>query len=37
MMDDRWVVACCDALNFDYESLMQARLALPGGEQVNWT
>ncbi len=37
MMDDRWVVACCDALNFDYESLMHARLALPGGEQVNWT
>lgn len=37
MMDDAWVVQCCDAIDLQYESLMQARLALPGGEQVNWT
>ncbi|MGD9294719.1 MAG: DUF3572 domain-containing protein [Roseobacter sp.] len=37
MMDDRWVVDCCDTLKLDYQSLMKARLALPGGEQVNWT
>lgn len=37
MMDDAWVVACCDALALPYETLQQARAALPGGEQVNWT
>ncbi|WP_300029071.1 DUF3572 domain-containing protein [uncultured Roseobacter sp.] len=37
MMDDAWVIAACDALTLRYDSLMQARMALPGGEQVNWT
>ncbi|WP_375230801.1 DUF3572 domain-containing protein [Roseobacter sp. S98] len=37
MMDDAWVVAACDASCLAYDSLMQARMALPGGEQVNWT
>jgi hypothetical protein len=37
MMDDAWVVQCCDAIGVNYNSLMQARQALPGGEQVNWT
>lgn len=37
MMDDAWVVQCCDALGEPYESLFSARQALPGGEQVNWT
>ena len=37
MMDDAWVVAACDASALAYDSLMQARMALPGGEQVNWT
>ena len=37
MMDDAWVIAFCDALAVPYERLMQARAALPGGEQVNWT
>lgn len=37
MMDDAWVVAACDASGLAYDSLMQARMALPGGEQVNWT
>lgn len=37
MMDDAWVVAFCDAGNMPYETLMQARQALPGGDQVHWT
>lgn len=37
MMDDAWVMACCDTLSRPYESLMHARMALPGGAQVNWT
>ncbi|WP_298836537.1 DUF3572 domain-containing protein [uncultured Roseobacter sp.] len=37
MMDDAWVVEACDAAGLAYTSLMQARMALPGGEQVNWT
>lgn len=37
MMDDAWVVAFCDAQSLPYDSLMRARAALPGGEQVHWT
>lgn len=37
MMDDAWVVKACDALGVAYEAPMQARQALPGGAQVNWT
>jgi hypothetical protein len=37
LMDDAWIVAACDSLGLDYASLSQARQALPGGEQVNWT
>ncbi|WP_323785129.1 DUF3572 domain-containing protein [Thalassovita sp.] len=37
LMDDAWIVACCAALNLPYEQLRQARAALPGGQQVNWT
>lgn len=37
MMDDAWVVAACDAKGLQYDSLMTARQALPGGAQVNWT
>ncbi len=37
MMDDAWVVRACDALGLAYEAPMQARQALPGGAQVNWT
>lgn len=36
-MDDAWVVAFCDSAGLDYMAPMQARQALPGGEQVNWT
>ncbi|WP_300061788.1 DUF3572 domain-containing protein [uncultured Roseobacter sp.] len=37
MMDDAWVVRACDALGVAYDAPMQARQALPGGAQVNWT
>ncbi|MGI3168020.1 DUF3572 domain-containing protein [Pseudooceanicola sp. C21-150M6] len=37
LMDDAWVIACCDARSLSYTSLMQARAALPGGAQVHWT
>lgn len=37
MMDDAWVVRCCDHLKISYDSLMKARQCLPGGTQVNWT
>jgi hypothetical protein len=37
MQDDAWVIAACDARGVSYGSLAQAREALPGGEQVNWT
>jgi len=37
MMDDAWVIRFCDETNVPYDRVMQARAALPGGEQVNWT
>ncbi len=37
MMDDAWVVAFCDAAGISYSLPMQARAALPGGDQVHWT
>lgn len=37
LMDDAWVVACCDSLGKPYDCLYTARQFLPGGEQVNWT
>lgn len=37
MLDDVWVVDCCTVLGIANETLMAARQALPGGEQVNWT
>ncbi|MEP5729172.1 MAG: DUF3572 domain-containing protein [Sulfitobacter sp.] len=37
MMDDAWVVRFCDDHALAYDRVMQARAALPGGEQVNWT
>ena len=37
MMDDAWVIAFCDSEGIPYDRLMQARAALPGGQQVNWT
>lgn len=37
MMDDAWVMDFCDAHAMPYERVLEARQALPGGEQVNWT
>ncbi len=37
MMDDASVIAFCDSRGLAYEVPMQARMALPGGEQVHWT
>ena len=37
LMDDAWVVECCDAQGLAYDVPMRARAALPGGEQVHWT
>jgi len=36
-MDDAWVMAFCDAVGLAYDQPLQARFALPGAEQVNWT
>ena len=36
-MDDAWVVAFCDAHRLAYDLPMQARAALPGGQQMHWT
>ncbi len=37
MMDDAWVMRFCDAHQLAYETPMQARAALPGGQQTHWT
>ncbi|NUH66078.1 DUF3572 domain-containing protein [Sulfitobacter sp. S0837] len=37
MMDDAWVIGFCDHVALPYERIMEARAALPGGEQVQWT
>lgn len=37
MMDDAWVMQCCDALGLAPHDMMLVRQALPGGEQVHWT
>jgi Protein of unknown function (DUF3572) len=37
LTDDAMVTAFCDALSLPYDAPMQARMALPGGEQINWT
>lgn len=37
MMDDAWVIACCDAVGLAYSDPMTARQMLPGGGDVHWT
>ena len=37
LMDDAWVVACCDTLDLSHDTLMAVRVALPGGQEINWT
>ena len=37
LMDDAWIIAFCDSANVRYDKIAQARAALPGGAQMNWT
>lgn len=37
LMDDAWVIACCDAQGIPYARLGEARMGLPGGETRHWT
>jgi hypothetical protein len=37
LMNDDWVIQFCDAQKLPYEQVQQARQALPGGAQINWT
>ncbi len=37
LMDDVWVVACCETIAVPFDSLIQARAALPGGAEMHWT
>jgi hypothetical protein len=37
MQADNRVIAFCDAENLPYDRPQQARQALPGGQQTNWT
>jgi len=37
LMDDAWVVGCCDAVAMPYTRLMEARQSLPGGDTIHWT
>jgi len=36
-MNDEWIIEFCDTVNLSYEQLMNARMLLPGGEQMHWT
>lgn len=35
-MDDAWVIAFCDAHDLKYDTLLRARYAMPGSENVNY-
>lgn len=37
LLDDDIVVACCDDLELPRDSLMRARVSLPGGFVPDWT
>jgi len=37
LMDDAWVIECCDVHQLPYERLAEARQSLPGGGQIHWT
>ena len=37
MLNDAWIIAFCEANSIPFENFKQARAALPGGEQMNWT
>ena len=37
MLDDAWVLACCQACALVPDEMQIARQMLPGGSTVNWT
>lgn len=37
MMNDAWVIECCDAIAAPYERMAEAKFALPGGAEMSWT
>ena len=37
LLDDKWVIDACDAMQLEPDAMHSARLMLPGGEKVNWT
>ena len=37
LLDDNWVIGFCDQQALPYDSVMQARQRLPGGDQIHWT
>lgn len=37
LMDDAWVIQCCDTQGIPYARLSEARQSLPGGERMHWT
>lgn len=37
LMDDAWVLRCCEETGLDPNLTMTARAALPGGAQMHWT
>ncbi len=37
LMDDAWIMAFSSDTGIPPESVIQARAALPGGRQINWT
>lgn len=37
MMDDQWVLDCCEDTGLDPNNMRFARLGLPGGEEMHWT
>ena len=37
LMDDAWVLRCCEETGLDPTLMMAVRVALPGGQQIHWT
>jgi len=37
LMDDAWVLQCCEETELDPNLMMAARVSLPGGKQMHWT
>lgn len=37
LMDDAWVIECCDVIGLKYDQLAIVRASLPTGQQIHWT